>query len=644
MSTAGRPSPRARLRRGPPSLGWIAVATAAVFAASPLANGYFDFTTWAIVALGLMVLLVVLLRFDWPALSRPALSAAAGLGLLLALSAASLLWAESKEAAWTDFNRLALYCVVFALVIFAVRQPRTARIVMMILGSGALLTSLWLCASVLLGAGQGAFNGRRLNAPIGYVNGNAGLLLMGLWPWLAYAETTTRRAARGAALAGASLIASTLVLTQARAVAPAAIAAAILVVICARGRVVRTINLGLLAASVACGLPWTLAVYSTGGSAQRALAPGQGLLRASVIAMLLCALGAGLARAALSRWDAPLGEAGSDRRRRLGLAVIITAALALVAGAAAATPWLAREYRSFTALRVNQNAAVRFTDASGFRYDLWRVALREFEARPAVGLGAGNYDVEYYRLRRNPEYVLQPHSLELQMAAELGVGGVIALLLFCGAILWACCARRGTLASEDRLVKVAATGMFCAWLAHTTVDWLYDIPGLTGMAIVAGAVLVLPAAGRLPRRARPRRGVVLCGLVVVALLAASVGRQYVATRYAQSGAAHLARSPRAAVPTLERAARLDPYSLTTLYALASAYAREDNYEAARAVLLAAGQREPHNYVPPALLGDLAVRRGDYRLAAVEYGRALSLNPREPHIRQARLDAIRDAAR
>ena len=69
-----------------------------------------------------------------------------------------------------------------------------------------------------------------------------------------------------------------------------------------------------------------------------------------------------------------------------------------------------------------------------------------------------------------------------------------------------------------------------------------------------------------------------------------------------------------------------------------AYARLDDYSGARATLQIAARREPHNYVPPALLGDLAMRRGYYRLAAAEYRRALALNPRDPELILAERDA------
>jgi hypothetical protein len=294
---------------------------------------------------------------------------------------------------------------------------------------------------------------------------------------------------------------------------------------------------------------------------------------------------------------------------------------------------------------VNQTAPVRFTDAGGYRYDLWRVAAKEFARDPIGGLGAGNYDTEYYRLRRNPDYVLQPHSLELQTAAELGVGGIVALVLFAGGVLWAGFARRGTLASTDVVVRVGALGMFAAWLAGTSVDWLYDIPGLAGMAMVAAALLVVPAPAAPGASPSRRRGVALAviGVAVVAVLAASVGRQYVASRYAAKGTAQVARSPQRAIVTLRTAAHLDPFSVSTLYALAAAYARLDGYAQAEATVLLAARREPHSYVPPALLGDIAMRRGYYQQALTDYRRAAALNPTDPALRRAVLSA-QEAAR
>ena len=622
---------------GSPAVGWIAVVVALVLAGSPLATGYFNFSLWGPLSLGAMVLLIVVAWTTRPELTRRGAYAAAGLLSLLGLSAASILWAQSKDSAWTDTNRLALYAVLFAIVLLSVRDRRTARVILIVLGLAALLTSLWFPISFLLGGGGGAFLTRRLDSPIGYINGTAGLLAMGVWPWIACAERARSPELRAAALGAAAAIAGTFVLTQSRAVIPATVVSAALVLACAPGRTRRALKLIVIAASVAVTLHWTLAVYATGGIARRLQLPEQHLLREAGAAILIGGLIAAAASLGLSRLGARFAVVRRELAlRRLGMAMLAVAVLALGAGAIAGHGWVSRQYRSFTALQVNESASTRFADASGFRYDLWRIAVREFREHPLGGLGAGNYDTEYYRLRRNPQYIVQPHSLELQMAAELGIGGLLALVVLCGAVLAAGFARARTLASGDLLIRLGALGMFGAWLADTSVDWLYDIPGLTGMALVAGALLLVPVGRGAARPGRERSGALalVLGLALLALLAASVGRQYAANRYADSGVGRLASAPRQAIATLRTAVRLDPYSLSALYALSSAYARLDDYTRARAALLVAEQREPGNYVPPALLGDLASRRGEKAVAIDAYRRALRLNPRDPEVRQS----------
>ena len=62
-----------------------------------------------------------------------------------------------------------------------------------------------------------------------------------------------------------------------------------------------------------------------------------------------------------------------------------------------------------------------------------------------------------------------------------------------------------------------------------------------------------------------------------------------------------------------------------------------DYANARATLLAATAREPHDFVTWGLLGDLAVRRGELGQARAAYGRASRLNPRDLALRAAARD-------
>jgi len=520
---------------------------------------------------------------------------------------------------------------------------------MAVLGLPALISSLVLAAEFAAGGGGGAFLQGRLDSPMGYINGTAGLLVMGIWPWLGLAESVKTRGLRAAAISAAALIASTAVLTQSRAIVLATLATVVLVLIAAPGRTRRGVNLLIVVAGVAATAHWTLDVYSSTGPSQLLAPSGRAIQHAG-----FALLGAALIGFAL-KWGASavserLAPARRDRIvRDLGRGLLAGAVVVVLAGVATEHHRIATQWHDFTALKAEKASSDRFLAiGGGYRYDLWRIALDEFKDDPLGGVGAGNYADQYYARRHQLEDVTVPHSLELQMLAELGIGGAIGLLLFLVPVLGAgVTRRRRTLASGDPALKIAALGMFTAWLAATSVDWLYDIPGLAGMAMLAAAVLVVPArpvdAGNsvytahrvaAPPRTRRQQATLVGALGVLALIAASLGRQYVATLYSNSGQGLVSRQPVKALHKLRTAEQLDPWSMQTQYAVASAYARLNDYAAARDALVRAEQLEPENYVPPALLGDIATRAGDHATALASYRRALRLDPLEPALQQA----------
>ncbi len=133
---------------------------------------------------------------------------------------------------------------------------------------------------------------------------------------------------------------------------------------------------------------------------------------------------------------------------------------------------------------------------------------------------------------------------------------------------------------------------------------------------------------------RVEQTMLVVALTRLALVAASLGRQYVAALYSNSGHGRVSKDPAKALQRLKTAEQLDPWSMQTQYAVASAYARLNDYGAARAALIHAQQLEPENYVPPALLGDIATRAGDHATAAAAYRRALKLDTLETTLQQA----------
>jgi tetratricopeptide (TPR) repeat protein len=638
---------------GPRRPNVAVLLVAATLACSPLAFGYYDFTSWAPLGVGAVIVLVMLAFGPVPSLGRYGRCAALGLGLLLVLSFASILWAQSRDAAWSSANQIAVYTVVFAIGVLAIRERSTAHAVMLVLGLPALLSAVVLVVEFIAGAGSSDFLQGRLGNPMGYINGTAGLFVMGIWPWLGLAETLRSRRLRAAAIGAAALIAAAAVLTQSRAIVLATVAAIVLVLVAAPGRSRRGLNLLIVLGAVALTARWTLRVYSSTGPAQQ-LPPSSAAIRNAGFALLGSALIAFGLKAVTSTLSARQTPA---RRLRLstqfGRGLLALTVVAVIAGAVAEHQRLSTQWHDFTALKAEQTAGNRFLAiGGGYRFDLWRIALDEFAGAPLGGVGAGNYADQYYQRRHQLEDVTVPHSLELQMLAELGIGGALGLgLLVVGVLAAGLSRRRRTLAANDAALKVAALGMFGAWLAATSVDWLYDIPGLAGMAMLAAAVLVVPAVRAQADRsgpgpmARGRRAqlLVVAVLGLLALVAASLGRQYVATLYGDAGKRLVAQRPLKALQRLQTAEQLDPWSLATQYAVASAYARLDDYPGARAALLRAAQLEPDNYVPRALLGDIAMRAGRPAAALVAYRRALALDPLEPALQQA-LQTARTAAR
>jgi len=382
--------------------------------------------------------------------------------------------------------------------------------------------------------------------------------------------------------------------------------------------------------AVAVALPSLLAIYAQRGTGTGLPAPA--VVSAAGQVVWLTSIAAGVVWSVCCAWST---RASLPARRAAGMAlacIALVVPVVAVAGVDRPAERASAQLRAFTSLEVDRAGASRFASAGGYRYDLWRIAARQFTGAPLTGVGAGGYAATYFAERRTPDTVRQPHSLPLQALAELGVPGGLGLLAFVGGVLWAALRRRGAPAADhDRLVGVAGLGVFSAWLVHTSADWLHVLPGVTGVALVAAGLLLARDEAGVPRP-RPtsrRRAAAGLAVVVVCLLAASTGRQVGADHERRAARASLATEPAAALDHARTGLALSPASLDLHILRAAAEARLGDYDRARTALLAAAASEPHNHVPWALLGDLAVRRGEAATAREAYRRASQLNPRDP---------------
>jgi tetratricopeptide (TPR) repeat protein len=438
----------------------------------------------------------------------------------------------------------------------------------------------------------------------------------------------------------------------------------VLVLALAPGRTRRVYCMLVIGAAVALAGPDLLDVYRHAAGGPVAATDAHAAARAT----LLAALAAGCAWALLNLlggWAMRRGSDGASSARRLHAAgswlLVVPALVALVLALSSAHTIgrdLERQWHAFTHLAepgegatpASTSARSRLLSGAGNRYDYWRIAWVVWRKHPLAGVGAGNYPRPYYEQRRTTEDVEQPHSLELQVLSELGLVGAALLACLLTGVFWgALRMRRLARGSElSRALLVGALGTFTAWLVQASVDWMALLPGLTAIALSAGAILVWPRGASLPDRepatgaqrparalaGRPALATGAFALVVTLIVAgASLSRQGLADLYRARAERELASDPLASLRDVDRSLEINASSVQAYYVKAAAFARFDQGRAAESTLTTALRHEPGNFVTWVLLGDIGVRRGELAAASRRYRHAHQLNPLDPGIEQ-----------
>jgi len=628
-------------RRVPPE-SWVLLTIALLLAVSPLFAGYYDSRIWVPGGLALLFVAAAgaIARPLRP--SGPALLAVGGLIGLAVLSLLSSAWGDSIEQAIVEGNRLAVYAALVVAVLVLARSQKGGMWLLAGLAVGTLAVAGVVVARMLGSDPSDVFLGGRLDQPLGYINGEASLFVIGFWLWLALAEQRARPWLAGPALGVAALMASLALLSQSRGAAVAMGAGLLVVFAVAPGRLRRSLAVLAVGVAVVIAGPTLLDVFRT---AQSGDLP-DGVVRDAAWAALATLLSVGLVWSAASELARRL-SAGQRLGARRGVAGALAVLTLLGAGVGVASAGriadTARtQYNAFVRLGEVEGSGLggettsRLVSGAGNRYDYWRVAWNSWRERPIRGVGAGNYDAPYFAGRTTTEDIRQPHSIELQVLSELGLAGGVLLVMLVGGLGWGLWRGRPAARESDpgRVALVAGAGATAAWLAHSTVDWIHLLPGVTGVALAAGA-LALRAPEPTSANSKPRRLPPVAASASVALLAGvfvfaalSLGRQGLAEYFRDEARSNLAQRPAEALADADRSLRLDPEAMTPYYVKAAALARFNEADAAEAVLRQAAAREPLDFVTWALLGDLAVRRGRLDDAKRHYGRSSGLNPRD----------------
>lgn len=630
--TAAAPAVAARGRGG-----LLGAALTLVAVGGCALNGVYDVVAWHVAGLVLTCVLGAATVAGRIALPRTAVAATAAWAAFCLWTAASTHWSLAPSRSWAELDRALLYLVFTVLAVGLLRHPRAraAALAAAGLGTGVLLAATF--AWGLLTDPSALFVLKRLASPVGYINGVAGLAVIGFWPSVALAERTDRPRLAGAGAASAVVLLGAMLLTQSRSVVPALLLSAALVATLVPGRRTRLIVLVAVGAAALAVAPAALGVFAHDRSRPFAAADAT-LARHALVLVLAVAALAGVFWAGVAAW-----LRGDARRLRVAstvLAVVLVAAIA--AGTVVRGP--AAVHRAhvalddFRSLRVDEGTTSRFASGGGNRHELWRVAIAAWRDRPVTGIGAGAYGVRWYQQRRVTEAIRQPHNLPLQVLAELGLVGLGLLVATFAAVAFAALrAVRRARTAADRALVAGAIGAVAAWSVHTSLDWLYNVPAVTGVALVCVAALLTAGARRredadeatpaapagLARRARAAR---VAAVAALAGVAASLSVGLAVHGYTSRAEARVATDPVAARDLARKATRLDGGDVPAWIALAAAEARLGSYARSDAALRRIVTAEPASYVGYALRGDLATRAGLTGRAHALYTAAARRNP------------------
>lgn len=419
---------------------------------------------WTLAGLGALIAPLPRARAGW--------AAVAALAALWAWTALSIGWAPLSDAAVADAQRLALYTGAL-LGAFLLLGP-VARAVEPALAAGSLVVIGYGLAGRLLpgvieqSASHTAFG--RLEQPLTYWNATGALAAIGLVLTARLAGDATRPPwLRAGAAAGAVPLSVGLALSFSRGAILTAIGGLALLCWLAPERAqLRSVALALAAAVPAIALALLL-------DGVRALEGADGTRERQGLAMLALLAATMAAAALVARRPLPAGR--MRRPRRLGVAAIAAALLAGLALLATADPRTGTPPTGATASRVVS------TDSN--RYAYWHVALDQFADHPLRGDGSGAFRVAWRRERTVPEAAVDAHSLYVETLAELGLVGLALLVALFAAV--AVCARRAY-----RATPAAAAGPVAAlvvWALHTGLDWDWEMPGLTLVALALAGLL-----------------------------------------------------------------------------------------------------------------------------------------------------------
>jgi hypothetical protein len=599
----------------------------------------FDLRYWALLAILVLALLVAqILASGWRLPSRgPLPISVAAIWCFAGYVLLSASWAESPALALEEAARSVFYAALWTLAVGTAAGARWRARLGWGLVAGVGLVGLVTVVG-MVADGEDLFLAGRLDWPVGYRNGTAAFFAFAAWPLIgAAARRGVASGARAAAFGAAVLVLGLAFLTQSRGVLIGLALGGVVSLAIGPDRLRRAWLALAATAAVAIASGPLLEPY-------RAFDAGAGVasaddIQAAAIALILLAVASSLVAAFVFVFDNGLRSEALDQRMRIvgtaGLvAVAVGAGVVGLAKVGDPVDYADAKIEEFSDVEpAASSGATRLGSVGGQRSDLWRVALDEFGEHPLLGAGAESYRFAYYEERRTDRNLSDAHSLPLRLLADLGLLGtglfVIWLIAAAAAIVRR--ARSAPPFARVWLAGLAAAGVTV--LAQCLTDWLWLLPGLLGIAVLALGLAAGDEAVAEPVASKARSGARAAAAAGLAAVAIGVGFLFLADLYVRKARVEAPRSPAAALSAARTAAWFNPVAVSPLYLQASALESEGRRAEARRALEEAREQEPRNFVTLGLLGDLETRGGNQREARRRYREALALNPLDVGLRK-----------
>jgi tetratricopeptide (TPR) repeat protein len=269
------------------------------------------------------------------------------------------------------------------------------------------------------------------------------------------------------------------------------------------------------------------------------------------------------------------------------------------------------------------------------RWQFWHAAVDEFRTSRIHGHGAGSYAQWWAAHGTLATSIQDAHSLYLETLGELGVVGLVFLLLPFGTAAFVVATGLRRLDVAERVAVAGASALVCGFLVAAGIDWMWELTAVSVVAVAALAVAIGACASEPDVTVFPvrRRALVALGAATVtaAWLAICAAALPLLTHLEIGASQTAAREGRTlgALRAANSAIRLQPWAADPYLQLSLVSEQAGQLAVADTAIRRGIARAPDDWQLWLIATRVETKRGHVAAALRSFRRARELNPRSP---------------